>query len=302
MTNILWSSLGLFLIVFLGYLTKRLNMLSKADGTMLSMIVINITLPAAIIINLSRLDIASNLLLLILAGIIMNIVMIGVGAFLSKKQQAVERELTMYTVSGYNIGNFALPFLQSFLPQAIPAMSIFDIGNSIMLAGGATVVIETISGATKGRPSLLKIGKRLSRSVPFLCYLIMLVIRSFSIEIPMRWVEMIQPIASANTFLSMFMIGLFLELRLPKKDLVLVVRTLAIKYIFGGIIAVIIAMLPLPSTIKIVLCLVSLGPLTTFGVVNSVKAGARAEVVGFTSSISFLISLPLMTAILLLVV
>lgn len=301
MTNILWNSLGLFLIVCLGYLTKRFNVLSKADGTTLSMIIINITLPGAIIVNLARLDIASNLLLLILAGIVMNVVMIGLGAIFSKKQQTVERELLMYSASGYNIGNFALPFLQSFLPQAIPALSIFDIGNSIMLAGGSTVMIEAVSGSSKKIPSIFQIGKRLARSVPFLCYLIMLFLRSFSIEIPLRLVTMIQPIANANTFLSMFMIGLFLELRLPRSDMVLVVRTLAVKYIFGGIVALFIALLPLPSIIKIVLCLVSLGPLTTFGVVNSVQAGARPEVVGFTSSISFLISLPLMTAILLFV-
>ncbi|GCF93451.1 permease [Enterococcus florum] len=301
MVEILLNSVGLFLIVCLGYLTKRVNLLTKADGTALSMIIVTITLPSVVIINLADVAIQAQMLILILVGVVMNVILIVAGHVLSKKQTMVEREFLMYSVSGYNVGNFGLPFVQSFLPQAIPLMSLFDIGNSVMLAGGSNVLIESLSGYSKEVPSLKNIMRRLIRSVPFLCYLIMLILRGFSIDLPNEFLAMIQPIANANTFLSMFMIGLFLELRLPRADLTLVARLLGIKYAVGGILAGIIALLPLPLIVKVVLCLVSLGPLTTFGVINSVKAGMRAEVVGFTSSVSFLVSLPLMTAVLMVV-
>jgi hypothetical protein len=73
---------------------------------------------------------------------------------------------------------------------------------------------------------------------------------------------------------------------------------LAIKYGAGLLLVAFFMLLPFPAMIKIVLCLVSVGPIPTFGVINSVAAGMRAEVVGFTSSLSFLISLPLMTSLL----
>jgi predicted permease len=291
--------LGLFGIILIGYLTKRLSLFVKADGSMISKIVVNVTLPAAIIVNLRALDVENQLLLLILAGILLNIVMIVIGHFFSKKQEQVEREFLMYSVSGYNIGNFAIPFVQSFMPQAIPILSFFDIGNSVMLAGGSTVVIEGISGSNEKRPSVKNVMGRLGRSVPFLCYLIMLCLRIFEIDLPAAVFQVVEPIANANTFLSMFMIGLFLELRLPKKELSLVWRVLIIKYAGGVLLAALFMFLPLPTIIKAVLCLVSVGPITTFGVINSVTAGMRAEVVGFTSSLSFLISLPLMTSLLL---
>jgi len=291
--------LGLFGIILIGYLTKRLSLFVKADGSMISKIVVNVTLPAAIIVNLRALDVENQLLLLILAGILLNIVMIVIGHFFSKKQEQVEREFLMYSVSGYNIGNFAIPFVQSFMPQAIPILSFFDIGNSVMLAGGSTVVIEGISGSNEKRPSVKNVMGRLGRSVPFLCYLIMLCLRIFEIDLPAAVFQVVEPIANANTFLSMFMIGLFLELRLPKKELSLVWRVLIIKYAGGILLAALFMFLPLPTIIKAVLCLVSVGPITTFGVINSVTAGMRAEVVGFTSSLSFLISLPLMTSLLL---
>lgn len=299
MRAVLLNSLGLFGIILIGYLTKRLSLFVKADGSMISKIVVNVTLPAAIIVNLRALDVENQLLLLILAGILLNIVMIVIGHFFSKKQEQVEREFLMYSVSGYNIGNFAIPFVQSFMPQAIPILSFFDIGNSVMLVGGSTVVIEGISGSNEKRPSVKNVMGRLGRSVPFLCYLIMLCLRIFEIDLPAAVFQVVEPIANANTFLSMFMIGLFLELRLPKKELSLVWRVLIIKYAGGVLLAVLFMFLPLPTIIKSVLCLVSVGPITTFGVINSVTAGMRAEVVGFTSSLSFLISLPLMTSLLL---
>ncbi|OTO71812.1 MULTISPECIES: AEC family transporter [unclassified Enterococcus] len=299
MRAVLLNSWGLFGIILIGYLTKRLSLFVKADGSMISKIVVNVTLPAAIIVNLRALDVENQLLLLILAGILLNIVMIVIGHFFSKKQEQVEREFLMYSVSGYNIGNFAIPFVQSFMPQAIPILSFFDIGNSVMLAGGSTVVIEGISGSNEKRPSVKNVMGRLGRSVPFLCYLIMLCLRIFEIDLPAAVFQVVEPIANANTFLSMFMIGLFLELRLPKKELSLVWRVLIIKYAGGILLAALFMFLPLPTIIKAVLCLVSVGPITTFGVINSVTAGMRAEVVGFTSSLSFLISLPLMTSLLL---
>lgn len=299
MGAVLLNSLGLFVIILIGYLTKRVNVLSKVDGSMISKIVVNVTLPAAIIVNLQSLMVENQLLLLILAGLLLNVLMVVVGHFLSKRQEQVEREFLMYSVSGYNIGNFAIPFVQSFMPQAIPILSFFDIGNSIMLAGGSTVVIEGVSESNEERPSIKSVLLRLGKSVPFLCYLIMLVLRSFEIDLPQAVFQIVQPIANANTFLSMFMIGLFLELRLPKKDLTLVLRVLIIKYGAGLVLAILFMALPIPAIIKLVLCLVSVGPITTFGVINSVTAGMRAEVVGFTSSLSFLISLPLMTSLLL---
>lgn len=299
MRAVLLNSLGLFVIILIGYLTKRLNLLIKADGTTISKIVVNVTLPAAIIVNLQSLEVKNQLLLLTAAGLVLNLVMIIIGHFFSKKQEQVEREFLMYSVSGYNIGNFAIPFVQSFMPLAIPILSFFDIGNSVMLAGGSNVVIEGISGSNGQRPSAKMVLGRLGRSVPFLCYLIMLFFRMVKMDLPPAVFQIAQPIASANTFLSMFMIGLFLELRLPKKDLALVLRVLVIKYASGILLAVVFMLLPIPMMIKIVLCLVSVGPIPTFAVINSVAAGMRAEVVGFTSSLSFLISLPLMTGLLL---
>ncbi|MGM0124999.1 hypothetical protein IGI37_002393 [Enterococcus sp. AZ194] len=288
------------MIILIGYGLKRLNLLSKADGNTLSKIILNVTLPAAIVVNLASLTIQVSLFSLLFIALILNFFMIGIGAFFSKKSSVTEQEFMMYSVSGYNVGNFTLPFLQSFLPAAVPLLAMFDMGNSIMLAGGTTVTVDKIVGE-KAPISLGGIVIKLLKSVPFSAYLLMLILRSSGTSLPQSLVEMLQVIANANTFLSMFMIGLYLELKLPKMSYSLVLKTLGLRYAFGLGLFGLFYLLPIPHDMKLVLCLLSVAPIPTFSVINSVKAGMSEEVVGITSSASFIIGLVFMTAGLLII-
>lgn len=298
MATILINALGLFAIIFLGYFLKRLNILSKADGTTLSTIILTITLPATIIVNFAALKIETGLLLLIVLGIGLTILQIGISWGLMRKEAALKQEFMMYMGSGFNIGNFTLPFVQSFLPIGIPLISMFDLGNSIMLAGGTTVLVDQLVGKNKTF-DLKSVLFKLFRSIPYTAYLVMLLLRMGSVDLPSALLTVLQPIAGANTFLSMFMIGLYLELRLPKSAQKLVVQSLLLRYGIGLLLIVLFLWLPLPQLVRLVLCLLAVAPIATFNVINAVLAGIEEEIVGFCSSVSFLISLVLMTLVLL---
>lgn len=298
MGQILLNAGGLFLIILLGFFIKRIGLLSKADGSTLSVIVLNLTLPATIIINLAKLGLRADLFLMIIIAIGVSVLQIFLGWLTSRKQAVLEQEFTMYMASGFNIGNFTMPFVQSFLPVGIPLISMFDLGNSIMLAGGTSILTERLIGRVKDF-DLKAISLRLLKSVPFTCYVLMLVLRLFSVDLPGGFLTVLQPIANANTFLSMFMIGLFLELRLPGHALNSVFKALAVRYGFGLLMVLFFYLLPIPHLFKLVLCLLSVTPVPVYGVINAILAGMAEETVGFCSSVSFLISLPLMTGILL---
>lgn len=298
MGTILINALGLFAIIFLGYFLKRLNILSKADGTTLSTIILTITLPATIIVNFAALKIETGLLLLIVLGIGLTVLQIGISWGLMRKEAALKQEFMMYMGSGFNIGNFTLPFVQSFLPIGIPLISMFDLGNSIMLAGGTTVLVDQLVGKNKTF-DLKSVLFKLFRSIPYTAYLVMLLLRLGSVDLPSALLTVLQPIAGANTFLSMFMIGLYLELRLPKSAQKLVVQSLLLRYGIGLLLIVLFLWLPLPQLVRLVLCLLAVAPIATFNVINAVLAGIEEEIVGFCSSVSFLISLVLMTLVLL---
>ncbi|WP_303217692.1 AEC family transporter [Enterococcus asini] len=292
------NGIALFLIIVLGYLLKRFGLLGKADGTSLSVIILNLTLPAVIIVNLADLPIEGYYLWLIPIAIVLTLLQIFLGKYFSRKESKEIQAFFMYGVSGYNVGNFILPFLQSFFVAGIPAISLFDVGNSIMLAGGTTIAVDHLSGKAE-KTSFGQILKRLFRNPAFTTYLVMLTLRLLNISLPQTLVTMISPIAASNGFLSMLMIGLYLELRLPRKAMGVVGRSLLLRYGIGLVMVTVLYFLPLPSLMKVVLALAAVSPMPIFNTINAVLAGATEETVGFFSSMSFLLSLPLMMAVVL---
>lgn len=296
MGTIIIQASSLFFIIVLGFLLKRWNILTKGDGTTLSIIIVKITLPAVIILNLARLTLDTQLMIFILLGIIWSVVQVTLAWFLSNKQGRLHQRLMMFCTSGFNIGNFTLPFVQGFLPLGVPLLSMFDMGNSIMLCGGTKIVVDQITEKDE-TANWKKITRNLLSSIPFTSYIIMLFLRIFSIDLPTTFLTMLEPVAQANIFLSMFMIGLYLELRLPRTALKEVVKLLTIRYGVGIGVIVLIYFLPIAHLPKLVLALLAVTPIPLYAVINSVASGIKEEVVGFASSISFLISLPLMTVI-----
>ncbi len=109
MGNIVLNAAGLFAMIFLGYFLKRLNVLSKADGSILSKIILNVTLPAAIILNLASMQVQVSALSLIVIALIITFVQILFAFFLTKKESNTLQQFAMYCGSGFNIGNFAIP-------------------------------------------------------------------------------------------------------------------------------------------------------------------------------------------------
>lgn len=299
MGQIISNGIGLFAIIFFGYFLKRIGLLSKGDGTTLSVIILNLTLPAVIIVNLANLPIEGYYLWLIPIAVGLTFLQILAGKFFSRKEEQAVQSFFMYGVSGYNIGNFTLPFLQSFFTLGIPAISLFDVGNSIMLAGGTTIAIDKLSGKPE-KTSLSQILKRLFKNPAFTTYLVMLALRLLNLSLPQIVVTIASPIAASNAFLSMLMIGLYLELYLPRKALGVVIRSLLLRYGFGLVMVGLLYVLPIPHVMKVVLALVSVSPMPVFNTINAVLSGAKEETVGFFSSMSFLVSLPLMIGVILL--
>lgn len=53
--------------------------------------------------------------------------------------------------SGYNIGCFTLPFIQSFIgPAGVVATCLFDAGNSVMCTGATYSIAKAAAGGKEG--------------------------------------------------------------------------------------------------------------------------------------------------------
>lgn len=303
MLTILLNAFGLFLIILVGFFIKQLGLVKKADGKVLATIIVTITLPATIVIGMNSMEINQDFLVLASIAIVMNFALVLIGQLLWRKHIFLERALMMYSISGYNIGNFTLPFVQSFFPLAIPFLFMFDVGNCLMIAGGTQILVARINPNSLKKLSLSVIVKTLLGSLPFLTYLVMVGLRSLQLSLPVAVIEIIELFARGNGFLSLLMIGIYLELRLPKSERKAVGGILFWRYTLATLCALFFYFIVPFQTplIKIVVTLVCFAPIPTFAVINSVAAGVKEEITGYLSSMSILISLVLMTLIILLI-
>ena len=83
---------------------------------------LKITLPAAIVTNFSRIELDPSMLGLALPGFLGGAFLILLALALNAHKSRDSRAFDILNLSGYNIGNFTMPFAQGFLgPMGVAA-------------------------------------------------------------------------------------------------------------------------------------------------------------------------------------
>lgn len=298
MTTILLNALSIMLVLFLALLLKKIRILHQKDGALTSKMVVYLTLPATILIGVNHTKLSNIFFILMFMGLFSNLLLVFLGKFIGRKATVEERGLYMFDLSGYNIGNFSIPFVSSFFPAAIPFLAMFDMGNSLMVTGTTQAIVELSSGRKKHGFILQEIFGVLFRNPPFVIYIFMFILAIFGLSFPDEWLIPIRPLANANTLLSIFTIGLFMEFRLPKGKLKLVLKILTWRYLLAFILASLVYFfLPFPAIIKEILLLIFFCPMSFLHMIQAIELGNDKALAGLTISLSMFISLILMSII-----
>lgn len=298
MTTILLNALSIMLVLFLALLLKKIKILHQKDGALTSKMVVYLTLPATILIGVNHTKLSNIFFILMCMGLFSNLLLVFLGKFIGRKATVEERGLYMFDLSGYNIGNFSIPFVSSFFPAAIPFLAMFDMGNSLMVTGTTQAIVELSSGRKKHGFILQEIFGVLFRNPPFVVYIFMFILAIFGLSFPDEWLIPIRPLANANTLLSIFTIGLFMEFRLPKGKLKLVLKILTWRYLLAFILASLVYFfLPFPAIIKEILLLIFFCPMSFLHMIQAIELGNDKALAGLTISLSMFISLILMSII-----
>lgn len=303
MKAVLIKSLGFIFIVILGYLLKKKGFFKKEDGAFLAKVVMNITLPAALIAGSEGMLIDYVALIIILVGFFSNIFIVFLAKFFNRRSSAYAKAISMINCSGYNIGNFAIPFASSFFPPvALIYMCMFDIGNAFMGLGGTYAIAKNeIDG--KGKLDIKNLFKVLLRSVPFDVYLLLFIISLLKIQIPEGITSIASMIGGANGFLAMLMIGIILELNISKKQAKSIFEILFVRYLGNLIISLIVFFLiPIPLLAKQMIILILFAPLSTISAVYSREVEGENPIPALANSISIIIGIVIMTYLLLIFV
>lgn len=294
------SKISVYLVIIaLGYTLKRIGIFKKEDATLIGKIVINVTLPAALLSN--RPVFALNLTLIVLTGlaIITNTVMLYVGYRLHPKKDP-KTSAIMLSTSTYNLGTFLLPFLELVFPgSGILYMIDFDLGNAIMGLGVNYVAARYCSSPDETL-SVKTVLKGLMRSTPLLTYIVLILLSLFSLNLPEYIYQVAGTIAGGNGFLSMLMVGLLVDFSLPKSDRQEIFKVTAVRVAGNALFALSCFLLPVEPLARVVAALCLSGPVATASVVFARDCGYKGDLVGMVSALSILISLPVIISLILL--
>lgn len=299
MEQVLTKALAFVAVIALGYFLKKRGFFKPHDYELIAKIVLNITLPCAVITSFAAFKMDYTLFILTLIGFCGNLLMIAWGFILTRYQTNAAKIFYVFNLAGYNIGCFTLPFAQSFLgPFAVVATCMFDVGNSIMCTGGTYALISGLvhTGEKYEPVNLRSIAAKLLGSVPFVVYMLMLVCAVLQLHLPQPVYTLTGLIGGANTFLSMLMIGMMFEMTLDLDKLKQVREVVLYRYVFGIALAwLCFYHVPLSAEVKEVLTLVFLAPSTAIGPIFIARMGGNVELAGFANSITIVLSIILMT-------
>lgn len=301
MLEVLTKALSFILIIILGYVLKRYKVFAPDDYKLVAKVALNITMPAAVITSFGHFAMDYSLFAALLVGLAGNVLMVVISLLITKRETAAAKLFYIFSMAGYNIGCFTMPFVASFLgPMGVVAICIFDIGNSIMCTGGTYAFAASAIGDASGRREQITIRgifDKLLRSVPFVVYMVMLAMALTEIKFPASVYTFTKIVADANTFLCMLMIGMMFELRLDSRSWGYVKEIIFWRYL-TGISGAVAAYLYGPFTPELnrAIAAAFLAPSTALGPIFIEKLGGNVELAGVLNSLTIVISVILLSA------
>lgn len=295
--NYMLKPLSYVLIIVLGYLLKRSGVLKVEDRTAFSRVMMNVTLPCALMQAFDGLTLEANMFLIVALGLLCAGLPI---VFMYLTTSGVDKRLRVYrmlNIGGYNIGCFSVPLLSAFFGSAgVVSACLFDIGNAVVMTGGAYAMTSTLlhTGGEE-REGAWEILMKFLRSVPFDTYMVLLLLGAVGVQLPHALFELTQPIGQANSFIAMLIIGMAFEPAADPAFLRETGRELLIRYAFSAAFALMVFTLaPFDLLTRQVLTVVCFAPLSSLAPIYTERCKSDTALASFTNSASILVSLIIM--------
>lgn len=300
MLVVLSKAIAFVLIILIGYICKRRGVFAPTDYQLVSKIVLNITLPCAVISSFAHFQLDLSLLAAVALGLSGNCVMILIALLLTRRETLAAKIFYIFSLAGYNIGCFTLPFAQAFLtPFAVVALCMFDVGNSIMCTGMTYALTASCIGYADGhkdRFSMKSIAEKLLHSAPFVVYISMLLLALAGVRFPKSVFTFTDIVGAANPFLSMLMIGMMFEIKLDRQAMGYVKELFSVRYLASLACAgAFIYFAPFKQEVNYVIALAFMAPCTIIGPIFVEKLGGNVQLASLFNSMTIITSVILFT-------
>ena len=285
-------------IILLGIFLRWIGFFKESDFQVLSKIAVKVTLPAAVVVSFSNAQLDPGLLVISALGLGCGVVYIAVAFLTNLRADKEKRAFDVLNLPGYNIGLFAMPFISGFLGAAgAVTTSLFDTGNACVCLGGAYGVADGIKSGSKF--SVGRVVKALLTSVPFVAYVIMIILRLLGWSLPAPVLQFADVIKGASTFVAMLMIGVGFKISVNREQIGHILKIVGLRYLVATAIALAFwFLLPFELKVRQALVLLAFAPI---GAATPAFTGMLKLDAGMSStinSICIVCSITIMTTLL----
>ncbi|WP_232385507.1 MULTISPECIES: AEC family transporter [Enorma] len=299
MESALLSVLSFVTIILLGIAAARFNLVGKSADKLISTIVFKLTLPATIIHAFGTTEVAPAMLGIVLVGFACSAIPYAIAFFVTRHMDACDRPLFLFGAGGMNIGCFALPFIQAIFPaSSVVTVCLIDAGNSIVVTGGSFALTKALlSGDAEGHRGRA-MAKRLFSSIPFDCYIVLIAFVLLGIRVPDAVISFVEPIANANAFLSLLMLGLMTSTHVGEGKLDKLVGVLGLRVAVS--LALSLAaffLLPYDYLTRCVIATVIWAPMSALAPLYTLWCGGDHGLAGLAGTISIVLGIAAMLCV-----
>ncbi|MFX1361576.1 MAG: AEC family transporter, partial [Promethearchaeota archaeon] len=122
------------IIIVIGYLIKKINIITEENGNIIAKIIFNITLPAVILKITSTLTFELSLILLPIVNITFGLLMAGIGLIYFRKKPNNLKGLLLMSIIGFNVAHFSFPLIEGIWgEQGMQYIALIDAGNAFTI-------------------------------------------------------------------------------------------------------------------------------------------------------------------------
>ena len=176
----------------------------------------------------------------------------------------------------------------------------FDVGNAIMCFG-FTFAIAMMVSKGKGNVDKKEIVKTLFSSMPFVTYLVMIILCALHLSLPEPVYTVAGMIGQANAFVAMLLIGILFEPKFNRNELKDMVGVFSLRMLLGVAFALCIYfLLPLPLMYRQILAVIVFSPILSVAPIYTERCGYNRSVAAVLNSLMLPFSMVVMTILLML--
>jgi len=294
----------------IGYIVKKLKIITEENGKVVAKVIFNITLPAIILKVTSKIEFKLSLVLLPLVNIFFGIFMALIGLILFRKYDKEKKGLILMALIGFNVAHFSFPLIEGIWGQeGMQYIALIDAGNAFTIFVLCYIVGSIFSPNNISEDFVIDFkdtGKRLLKSTPLMCYIFALIINFSGIgdTIPIFFWDLLDIIARANTALSLLLLGIYLNFKFERTDWATILKILITRYSLGLIVGLLLFFL-LPSDqfdllFRIILTISLIFPIGLAVIPFSVEFEYDQKLISMIANLTIIISFGLVWILILL--